>query len=161
MPIPVPALTHRPLTAEAVAELVALPYVPPVDEDDEAAVEAELRRRDWWWEDLVRDSFRTGHGHVPCSDAFSPFGELRARAFLVFGGMYPVDPEDESMADGTWLNGYMEGWERLSGRRGLRPATDRDREAVLAEAAGAVTEVLDAPRSGASSPRTPRVPVPR
>ncbi|MFY4718344.1 hypothetical protein [Streptomyces sp. LaBMicrA B280] len=146
MPIPVHALTQRPLTAEAVAELVALPYVSPVDKDDEDddSVEAELRRRGWQREDLVCESFRTGHGHVLCSDVFSPFGELTARAFLVFGEMYPVDPDDEGMVNGTWLNGYMEGWERLPGWRGIRPATDQDCEAVLAQAAGAVTEVLGA-----------------
>ncbi|MFK0137143.1 hypothetical protein [Streptomyces murinus] len=144
MPVPVHALVHRPLTAEAVAELVALPYVPPVDEDDDAAVEAERRRRGWRWEDLVCESFRTGHGHVLCSEAFSPFGELKARAFLVFGELYPVDPDDERMLNGTWLNGYMEGWEQLPGWRGVRPATDQDCEAVLAQAAGAVTEALGA-----------------
>ncbi|MGW4885056.1 hypothetical protein [Streptomyces murinus] len=106
--------------------------------------EAELRRRGWQWEDLVCESFRTGHGHVLCSDAFSPFGELKARAFLVFGEMYPVDPDDERMLNGTWLNGYMKGWEQLPGWRGMRPATDQDCEAVLAQAAGAVTEALGA-----------------
>ncbi|WKE67858.1 hypothetical protein [Streptomyces sp. WP-1] len=144
MPIPVHALAHRPLTVEAVAELVALPYVSPVDEGDEAAVEAELRRRGRQSEDLVCESFRTGHGHVLCSDAFSPFGELKARAFLVFGELYPVGPDDEGMVNGTWLNGYMEGWEQLPGWRGLRPATGQDCETVLARAAGVVAEVIGA-----------------
>nr|WP_275548983.1 hypothetical protein [Streptomyces lavendulae] len=35
MPIPVHALAHRPLPAEALAELVTLPYVSPMEEDDE------------------------------------------------------------------------------------------------------------------------------
>ncbi|MER8056493.1 MULTISPECIES: hypothetical protein [unclassified Streptomyces] len=38
MPIPVHALAHRPLPAEALAELVTLPYVSPVEEDDEGMV---------------------------------------------------------------------------------------------------------------------------
>ncbi|MEW2625340.1 hypothetical protein [Streptomyces sp. NPDC048106] len=143
MPIPVHALVHRPLTAEAVAELVALPYVPPVGEDDDA-VEEELRRRGWAWEDLVCDSFRTGHGHVLCSEYVSPFGEWEARTFLVFGELYPVDPDDTAMVNATWLNGYMEGWEKVPGWSARRPATDLDCEAVLAQAAGAVAEVLGA-----------------
>ncbi|MFF8995069.1 hypothetical protein ACF09H_35110 [Streptomyces sp. NPDC014983] len=141
MPIPVHALAHRPLTPEAVAELVALPFEAPVGEDHDA-VEEELRRRGWDREDLVCESFRTGHGHVLCSEDYSPFGELEARTFLVFGQMYPVDPDDEKMVNGTWLNGYMEGWERVPGWSGLRPATDQDCESVLKQAAEAVTEVL-------------------
>ncbi|MER6335199.1 hypothetical protein ABT298_39115 [Streptomyces sp. NPDC001034] len=153
MPIPVHVLAHRPLTPEAVAELVALPFEAPVGEDRDA-VEEELRRRGWDREDLVCESFRTGHGHVLCSEDYSPFGELEARTFLVFGQMYPVDPDDEKMVNGTWLNGYMEGWERVPGWSGLRPATDQDCESVLKQAAGAVTEVLDRPPNGPSCPRT-------
>ncbi|MFE2074150.1 hypothetical protein [Streptomyces misionensis] len=144
MPTAVHALAHCPLTVDAVAELVALPFVPLADEDDDT-VEEELRRRGWQWEaELVRDSFRTGYGHVLCSEGFSPFGIRKDRAFLVFGEVYPADPQDASMANATWLNGYMDGWERAPGWRSRRPATDQDCEAVLAQAARAVTEALGA-----------------
>ncbi|GLX54309.1 hypothetical protein Shyhy01_72580 [Streptomyces hygroscopicus subsp. hygroscopicus] len=129
------------MTTEAVAELVALPFVAPVGEDHEA-VDEELRRRGRHREDLVRESFRTGHGHVLRSDDDSPLGELEARTFLVFGQMCPVDPDDTGMRNGTWLNGYMEGWEQVPGWSSLRPATDQDCESVLTQAAGAVTELL-------------------
>lgn len=142
MSVPVHALAHRALTAAAVAELVALPTAPHVP-DDADAVAAELRRRGWSWEhELVCDSFRTGHGQVLCTDGFSPFGCPDARSFLVFGELYPVDPEDEDLTNGPWLYGLMDDWQRQPGWSGRRPATDQDCEAVLAQAARAVTEHL-------------------
>lgn len=79
MPIPVHALAHRPLTAEAVAEFVALPAVPHIPDDGDA-VDEELRRRGWSRQhELVCDSFLTGHGHVLCTDGVNPFGQPDAR----------------------------------------------------------------------------------
>ncbi|WEO93014.1 hypothetical protein A6P39_002325 [Streptomyces sp. FXJ1.172] len=142
MSIPVHALVQRPLTTEAVAELLALPDVSRIPEEFDA-VDEELRRRGWEWQHkLVCDSFRTGHGHVLCSDYGSPFGEPDARCFLVFGEIYPVDPGDEDMRNEEWLNGYIEGWQQLPGWTCRRPSTDQDCEAVLAQAARAVTEHL-------------------
>ncbi|WP_229870623.1 type 2 periplasmic-binding domain-containing protein [Streptomyces phaeofaciens] len=142
MPTPVHALAHRPLTASAVAELVALPTTLDVPEDDDA-VDAEMRRRGWSWEpSLVCDSFCTASGHVLCTDGISPFGQPDARHFLVFGQLYPVDPEDDDMANGPWLYGLMDHWERQPGWSGHRPGTDQDCETVLAQAAQAVTEHL-------------------
>ncbi|WP_406263086.1 hypothetical protein OHT93_00505 [Streptomyces sp. NBC_00191] len=142
MPIPVHALAHRPLTAAAVAELVALPTTPHVPEDFDA-VDAETQQRGWSWEhELVCDSFRTGHGHVLCTDGLSPFGHADARHFLVFGQLYPVDPDDENMTNGSWLYALMNDWQQQSGWSGRRPGTDQDCETVLAQAAQAVTEHL-------------------
>ncbi|MCX4821442.1 hypothetical protein OG883_16330 [Streptomyces sp. NBC_01142] len=142
MPIPVHALAHRPLTAAAVAELVALPAVPQVP-DDVDAMDAELQQRGWSWDhELVCDSFRTGYGHVLCSDGGNPFGHPDARRFLVFGELYPLDPDDESMTNGPWLYDLMDDWQQLPGWSGRRPCTDQDCEAVLAQAAQAVTEHL-------------------
>ncbi|MFI2205669.1 hypothetical protein ACH47Z_33845 [Streptomyces sp. NPDC020192] len=141
MPIPVHALVHCPLTVEAVAELVALPTAPPVPDEFDAVAE-EMQRRGWEWEHLVCDSFRTAHHHVVCSDVGNPFGDPDARTFLVFGEMYPVDPKDEDMTNGPWLYGYIEGWEKVPGWTSRRPSTDEDCEAVLAQAAQAVTEHL-------------------
>ncbi|MGW4568341.1 hypothetical protein ACWEN3_40300 [Streptomyces sp. NPDC004561] len=154
MPIPVHALAHRHLSVEAVAELVALPAVPHVPDDDDDALDAETGRRGWHWEgSLVCDSFRTAHEHVLCSEDFSPFGNPDARSFLVFGELYPVDPNDERMANESWLNGYMDGWGKLPGWSCARPSTDQDCEAVLARAARSVTECLgaDAERTFLSS----------
>ncbi|MFR9793338.1 hypothetical protein ACL07V_32495 [Streptomyces sp. MB22_4] len=100
MPLPVHALAHRPLTTEAVAELVALPFVAPVGEDHDA-VDEELRRRGWDREDLVRESFRTGHGHVLRSDDDSPFGELEARTFL-------LPPADDGQALADWITAHID-----------------------------------------------------
>ncbi|WP_241518836.1 hypothetical protein [Streptomyces sp. CB03238] len=142
MPIPVHALAHRPLTAAAVAELIALPTAPRIP-DDSDAIDAELQQRGWSWEhELVCDSFRTGYGHVLCSDGRSSFGHPDARHFLVFGELYPVDPLDEDMANGPWLYGLMDDWQQQPGWSGRRPCTDHDCEAVLAQAAQAVTEHL-------------------
>ncbi|MFJ9825126.1 hypothetical protein ACIRSU_12200 [Streptomyces sp. NPDC101160] len=139
------ALAHRPLTAAAVAEFLGLPAAPPVPEDADA-VEEEARRRGWEWEDgLVCESYRTAHGHVMCSDVFSPFGDPDARAFLVFGELYPVDPHDERMANGPWLNGLLDAWEKQPGWTGRRPCTEQDCENVLAQAAQVVSAHLGAP----------------
>ncbi|WP_245727813.1 hypothetical protein [Streptomyces vietnamensis] len=145
MSVPVHALAHRPLTTEAVAELVALPAVPPVP-DDVDAVEAEVRLRGWHWEDaLVCESFRTAHGHVLCTDVVSPFGCPEARTFLVFGEVYPVDPHDEDMANASWLYGLVDRWQEQPGWSGSRPSTVEACEAVLARAARAVTDHLGTP----------------
>ncbi|MFE5592602.1 hypothetical protein [Streptomyces sp. NPDC056549] len=145
MSVPVHALAHRPLTTGAVAELVALPAVPPVP-DDSDAVDAEVGLRGWVWEDsLVCESYRTGHGHVLCTDVVSPFGSPEARTFLVFGEVYPVDPHDEDMANASWLYGLMDHWREQPGWTGSRPSTVDACEAVLAEAARAVTEHLGTP----------------
>ncbi|MET9915991.1 hypothetical protein ABZZ04_02775 [Streptomyces sp. NPDC006435] len=100
MPIPVHALAHSPLTAEALDEFLALPTAPHVP-DGSDALDAEVQRRGWAWEDLVQDSFRTGYGHVLCTDGLTPFGVPDARSFLVFGEVYPVDPEDEEVTPPT------------------------------------------------------------
>jgi hypothetical protein len=141
MPTSVHALAHRPLTAAAVAELVALPTVPTPPDDK--ALDTEMRQRGWSWEhDLVCDSVRTAHAHVLCADTYVPFGCPDARHFLVFGEVYPVDPEDEDMTNGPWLYGLMDDWQQLPGWSGRRPGTTEDCEAVLAQAAPAVTEHL-------------------
>ncbi|MFF0076848.1 hypothetical protein [Streptomyces sp. NPDC005494] len=141
MPISVHALAHRPVTAAVVAELVALPAVAAPDTDDVMA--AEMQRRGWSWEhELVCDSVRTGYGHILCTDGYDPFGRPDARRFLVFGELYPVDPDDKDMANGPWLYDIMDDWQRLPGWSGRRPCTDQDCEAVLAEAEQAVTEHL-------------------
>jgi hypothetical protein len=144
MAIPVHALAHRPLTVEDVAEFVALPFVPHVPDDVEA-VDEEIRRRGWHREqELVNDSFRTAGEHVLCCDGISPFGSPDARYFLVFGEMYPVDPDDESRSNDAWLSGYMDGWRQLPGWSTREPCTDQDCETVLTQAAQAVTECLGA-----------------
>ncbi|MFJ7955563.1 hypothetical protein ACIQ62_04630 [Streptomyces sp. NPDC096319] len=143
MSVPVRALAHRPLTPAAVAELVALPAVPPVPDDDGDAVDAETDLRGWVREEsLVCESYRTGHGHVLCTDVVSPFGCQEARTFLVFGELYPVDPHDEDMANGSWLHGLMDRWSEQPGWTGSRPSTAGACEAVLTEAARVVTEHL-------------------
>ncbi|MFC8829390.1 hypothetical protein ACFT9I_29050 [Streptomyces sp. NPDC057137] len=141
--VPVHALAHRPLTVAAVAELVALPTAPLLPDNDFDTVDAELRRRGWRWEhELVCDSYRAGHGHVLCTDGVDPFGHPDARHFLVFGELYPVDPDDESVGNGPWLYDLMDQWREQPGWSERRPATYGDCEAVLAEAARAVTEHL-------------------
>jgi hypothetical protein len=130
------------LTAAAVAELVALPSEPQVSDD---AVEAVVEQRGWSWEhELVCDSLRTGHGHVLCTEGYIPFGRPDARHFLVFGEVYPVDPDDESMANEPWLSPLMDDWQRQPGWSGRRPGTVQDCENVLTQAARAVTECLGA-----------------
>ncbi|MGW7455911.1 hypothetical protein [Streptomyces sp. NPDC054787] len=144
MPLPARALAHRPLKTAAVAELLELPAAPHVPEDFDA-VDTEVRQRGWRWEhDLVCDSFRTAHGHVVCTDGMSPFGRSDARTFLVFGELYPVDPDDEGMDNESWLYSLIDDWQVQPGWSGRRPCTDQDCEAVLAQAAQAVTEHLGA-----------------
>ncbi|WP_233415554.1 hypothetical protein [Streptomyces sp. N35] len=143
--LPVHALAHRPLTPEAVAELLALPATTEL-RGDEDATDAELARRGWTTDDAVFDGYmRTGHGHMHCCDnPYEPFGDPEGLHLLAFGELYPVDPEDEDMTNGPWLYGQMEDWATQPGWTGLRPATVGDCEAVLAQAAQAVTEQLGA-----------------
>ncbi len=143
--IPVHALAHRQLTPEAVAELLALPDATGLREDDDA-IDAELARRGWTSEGVDLDGYlRTGLGHLHCCDSpYAPFGDPGGRHFLVFGEVYPVDPDDEEMDNGSWLFETMDSWELQPGWTSLRPATVADCEAVLAEAARAVTEQLGA-----------------
>ncbi|MFJ9888864.1 hypothetical protein ACIQRW_23745 [Streptomyces sp. NPDC091287] len=144
MPTRVHALARRPLTPAAVAEFVALPTGPPVGDDFEA-LDAELARRGWDWEhELVPDSFRTGHGHVLCSDGRNPFGQPDVRSFLVFGELYPFDEHDEGMTNEPWLSEHMDLWGQAAGWESDEPSTEQDCEATLAQAARAVTEHLGA-----------------
>ncbi|GHI83160.1 hypothetical protein ACWGF3_08615 [Streptomyces xanthophaeus] len=145
MSLPVHALTHRPLRAAAVSELRALPTAPHVPEEFDA-LDTEVRRRGWNWEhELIANSFRTAHGHVVCTDGPSPFGRPDARTFLVFGELYPVDPDDGGMDNASWLYGLIDDWQAQPGWSGRRPCTDQHCEAVLARAALAVTAHLGAP----------------
>ncbi|MFD9223477.1 hypothetical protein ACFWDI_26540 [Streptomyces sp. NPDC060064] len=154
MPIPVHALAYRPLTAGAVAELLALPAAPHVP-DDVDAIGAEMQQRGWSWEhELVCDSFRTGYGHVLCTDGLSPFGHPDVRYFLVFGELYPVDPDDEQVTNVPWLNDLMADRQQLPGWSSCRPGTDQDCETVLAHAAQAATEHLG------TAPAVPTCPPP-
>ncbi|MFI6284547.1 hypothetical protein ACIBCM_07290 [Streptomyces sp. NPDC051018] len=140
MPTPVHALAHRPLTVAAVAELVGLPAEPQVPE---AGAEAVVQRRGWVWEhSLVCDALVTGHGHVLYSDSYVPFGYPEARHFLVFGEVYPVDPDDEEGRNGRWLFGLMDDWRKQPGWAGVRPGTVQDCEDVLDRAARSVAECL-------------------
>lgn len=142
MPTCVHLFAYRPLTVDAVAEFVGLPTARRVTEDADA-VDAELRGRGWSWEnDLVCDSLRTRYGHVLCSDELSPFGHPDARNFLVFGELYPLDPQDEHMTNESWLRGHMDDWCQLPGWESREACTDKDCETVLAQAAQAVTEYL-------------------
>ncbi len=144
MPAHVHVLARRPLTPAAVAEFLALPTEPPVDDAFEA-VDAELARRGWAWEhELVCDSFLTGHGHVLCSDGRNPFGHADAPSFLVFGELYPFDAADEDMANESWLRAQMELWSRAPGWQREEACTYQDCEDILAQAARAVTEHLGA-----------------
>lgn len=73
-----------------------------------------------------------------------PFGHPDVRHFLVFGEVYPVDPDDDDghTGNGPWLYGLMDDWQKLPGWSGCRLGTDLDCEGVLARAAQAVTECL-------------------
>lgn len=144
MPTRVHVLARRPLTPGAVAEFVALPTGPPVGDDFEA-LDAELARRGWDWEhELVCDSFRTGHGHVLCSDGRNPFGQADVRSFLVFGELYPVDEQEGSTSTEPWLRAHMDVWGQATGWESCEPSTEQECEATLAGAARAVSEHLGA-----------------
>ncbi|MFD7711440.1 hypothetical protein ACFV6E_26520 [Streptomyces sp. NPDC059785] len=143
MSVPVLALAHCPLTPQAVAEYVGLPTAPHVPEDFDA-VEAEVERRGWDFTEMVCESLLTGSGHVVCADGMSPFGRPGIRSFLVFGELYPPDPDDEPLDNGPWLYGLIDDWQALPGWSGQRPCTAQDCEAVLARAARTVAEHLGA-----------------
>ncbi|WP_329345908.1 hypothetical protein [Streptomyces microflavus] len=145
MPSPVHILACRPLTRGAVAEFVALPTGPPVGDDFEA-VDVELARRGWVWEEeRVSGSFITGYGHVLCSDGRNPFGHPQGRSFLVFGEVYPAQERDEHMTGEPWLLETMDLWTRTPGWERYEACSDQDCEALLTRAARAVTQHLGTP----------------
>ncbi|EFL29317.1 hypothetical protein SSOG_09031 [Streptomyces himastatinicus ATCC 53653] len=131
------------MTAAAITELLALPTEPRLCDDD--AIDAKLRGRGWSMADLVCEAFHTGGGHVLGTDDLNPFGNPDARHFLVFGQLYPLDPDDERMTNGPWLYDLMDHWAQQPGWGGRRMCTDQDCEVVLAQAAQAVTEHLGTP----------------
>ncbi|WP_369211426.1 hypothetical protein [Streptomyces flavofungini] len=142
MSTPVHALAHSPLTPAAVAEFLALPQQPQ-SADDFDAVDAALRARGWSWEhECLTDSYRTGFGHPLCTEGGTPFGDPEARMFLVFGQLYPLDPDDEECANMPWLSDLVDDWGRFPGWHVQRPATVRACADVLAQAADAVTARL-------------------
>ncbi|MGW6529381.1 hypothetical protein [Streptomyces venezuelae] len=138
------ALAHCPLTPAAVAEFLALPEQPGPAEDFDA-LDAVLRARGWSWEhECLTDSYRTGHGHPLCTEGDSPFGDPEARAFLVFGELYPVDPDDEDLTNMPWLGELVDDWGRAPGWTVRRPSSLQECAEVLDRAADAVAAHLGA-----------------
>ena len=134
------ALAHKPLSVLAVADLIGYPSEPQVPEE---ATEEVMERRGWSWaDDLVCESLLTNHGHVLFSERHIPFGFPDTRHFLVFGEVYPLDKDDDEMANGPWLFPIVDDWQKQPGWTGKRPATVQDCEGVLTRAAQAVTVCL-------------------
>ncbi|MGV9279890.1 hypothetical protein [Streptomyces sp. NPDC003730] len=149
MPTPVHALAHCSLSPAAVAEFLALPQQPaPGKEFD--ALDAAVRARGWSWEhDCLTDAYRTGFGHPLCTEGNTPFGDPAARRFLAFGELYPLDPDDEDLANMSWLGELVDDWGRAPGWTVQRPSTVEACVEVLDRAADAVTAHL-----GAAAERT-------
>ncbi|CAM5397822.1 hypothetical protein STENM223S_10945 [Streptomyces tendae] len=149
MPTPVHALAHCSLSPAAVAEFLALPQqTSPGEEFDD--LDAAVRARGWSWEhDRLTDACRTGFGHLLCTEGNTPFGDPTARRFLAFGELYPLDPDDEDLANMSWLGELVDDWGRAPGWTVRRPSTVEACIEVLDRAADAVTTHL-----GAAAERT-------
>ncbi|MFG3250343.1 hypothetical protein [Streptomyces sp. NPDC048187] len=145
MPTPVHALAHCSLSSAAVTEFLALPQQPATGEEFDA-LDAAVRARGWSWEhDCLPGAYRTGFGHLLCTEGNSPFGDPAARRFLAFGELYPLDPDDEDLANRSWLGELVDDWGRAPGWTVLRPSTVAACVEVLDRAADAVTAHLGAP----------------
>ncbi|MFF8844274.1 hypothetical protein ACF08N_16395 [Streptomyces sp. NPDC015127] len=137
----VKALAHSPLTAAAVRELLELPALPPVPDDAFIAHSEEVLG--WRFTDLVCDADLTRHGHVLSYDVDNPLGDPEARFNLVFGEAYPYQPDMPD--DVQSLTDDVRAWAETPGWRFRTDPGPDDCEAVLAEAALSVSEVLGCP----------------
>ncbi|MER6997026.1 hypothetical protein [Streptomyces sp. NPDC000410] len=137
----VKALAASTLTTTAVRELLALPTMAPVP--DEEFLDHSSKVLGWDFTDLVCEAERTRHGHVLSYDADNPLGNEKATFNLVFAQAYPYDPDGLNNVE--WLTGDVRAWADELGWRFRADPTLDDCEAVLAEAAGTVSEVLGRP----------------
>ncbi|MFJ8076857.1 hypothetical protein ACIQ7Q_23675 [Streptomyces sp. NPDC096176] len=137
----VKALAHSPLTTAAVRELLEIPTLPPVPDDDFIAHSEKVLG--WGFTDLVCDADLTRHGHVLSYDVDNPLGDPAATLCLVFGEAYPYQPDmpddEQSLTDNVRAWAETPGW-RFCTDPGLDGC-----ETVLAEAALSVSEVLGCP----------------
>lgn len=134
----VTALAHSPLTAAAVRDLLEIPRAAPVPDDD--FVEHSETALGWGITDLVCDADLTRHGHVLSYDVWNPLGDPNATFHLVFA---EACPHRAGMPDDTRsLTDDVRAWAETPGWRFLAGPSDDQCEAVLAEAARTVSEVL-------------------
>ncbi|MGV9289027.1 hypothetical protein [Streptomyces sp. NPDC003719] len=144
MPSPVHALAYCSLTPAAVAEFLALPQQPSIENDFDA-LDTVLLARGWSWEhECLTDSYRTGFGHPLCTEGDTPFGDPTVRSFLAFGELYPVDPDDEDLVNMPWLGKVVDNWGQAPGWTVQRPSTVEACVEVLDRAAEAVAAHLGA-----------------
>ncbi|MGW2013975.1 hypothetical protein [Streptomyces sp. NPDC001927] len=132
------ALATSALTAAAVRDLLALPAMTPVP--DEEFLDHSSDVLGWTFTHLVCDAERTPHDHVLSYTADNPLGDRTATFNLVFAEAYPHDPEGEENV--KWLTGDVRGWADELGWSFRTDATLDTCESVLAEAAEAMSEVL-------------------
>lgn len=134
----VKALAASTLTAPAVRDLLALPVMAPVPDDDFLDHSADALG--WEFTTLVCDADRTRNGHVLSYDEDNPLGSETATFNLVFAEAYPYDPEEE--ANVRWLTDDVRGWADELGWRFSTDATPDICETLLAEASATVSGVL-------------------
>ncbi|TDT42121.1 hypothetical protein EV562_10190 [Streptomyces sp. BK208] len=145
MPAPVHALAQCSLSPAAVAEFLALPRQ-PVSGEEFDVLDAAVRARGWSREhDCLTDAYRTGFGHLLCTEGNSPSADPAARRFLAFGELCPLDPDDEDLANLSWLGELVDDWGRAPGWTVRRPSTVEACVEVLDRAADAVTAHLGSP----------------
>ncbi|WP_158685737.1 hypothetical protein [Streptomyces purpureus] len=137
----VKALAASALTTAAVRELLALPTMAPVP--DEEFLDHSSKVLGWEFTDLVCEAERTRHGHVLFFDANNPLGDMRTTFNLVFAEAYPYDPD--GLDNEKWLTGDVRAWADELGWRFQADPTFDECETLLAEAADAVSDVLGCP----------------
>ncbi|ROQ70681.1 hypothetical protein EDD93_5205 [Streptomyces sp. 840.1] len=140
--MPVHSLAHSPLSAASVRELLAMPAMPPVPEEEfYEYTEAELG---WEFTDLVCDAVLTRHHHVLWYEG-APLGDPEATLILTFGEAYPVEPPDPDEYGRDALVELIGDWAALPGWELLEEPALAECEAVLDRAAEVVVAELGPP----------------
>ncbi|MHC3814739.1 hypothetical protein [Streptomyces sp. DT9] len=140
--MPVHALAHSPLSPASVRELLAMPGMPPVpDEEFDEYSETELG---WEYTDLVCDAVTTRHHHVLWYEG-APLGDPDSTLILTFGEAYPVNPPDPDAYGHDSLVKLIGEWAALPGWVLLEEPAEAECEAVLDRAADVVSAELGPP----------------
>ncbi|MEU1468228.1 hypothetical protein ABZ434_08390 [Streptomyces sp. NPDC005761] len=140
--MPVHSLAHAPLSADAVRELLAMPSLPAVPEEEfDEYSEEELG---WAVTFLVQDAVVTRNHHVLWYEG-EPLGDPESTLILTFGEAYPVNPPDPDEYGHDALVELVEKWAGLPGWTLLEQPAEAECEAVLDRAADVITAELGPP----------------
>ncbi|MFJ2088892.1 hypothetical protein ACIOEW_06440 [Streptomyces sp. NPDC087901] len=140
--MPVHSLAHSPLSSTVVQELLAMPAMQAVPEEE--FDEYSERELGWAYTDLVCDAVLTRHHHVLWYEG-TPLGDAECTLVLTFGEAYPVNPPDPDEYGHDSLVELVEDWAGLPGWVLLDTPSEAECDAVLDRAADVLAAELGPP----------------